>query len=296
MFVVNPTITVRLGEEELRRLDELAQRMGVTRSDVIRSLVNNFDETLRQEVDRERKRWMAIGFVDALELAITDPEIVLRFVRRNVDILGYPDFVIGMVRVRNRVLLFSHHDKIGHQLLQQVKSKVEEEVRREEAEIEREEDDEGDVGVSGSAPAHAPVHRGVPPRIPRVTPVSTKYKLMITNRAAPPIVRSITVAATGKSAVSGGGGDTKATSNTSVSENKKSAILSQPAVNKPPTPQVEGSNPQAGADGSGKDTQKPAGQGITHELAGDFVLSLVTHSYHKYRSELLRLVESIMGG
>ena len=292
--MVNPTITVRLGEEELRRLDELAQRMGVTRSDVIRDLINRFEDALRQEVEKERKRWVTMGVVGALESIILGPGLILRFIRRNVDILGYPDFLIGMVRVRNRVLLFSHHDKIGHQLLQQVKSKVEEEVRREEAEIEREEDDEGDVGVSGSAPAHVPVHRGVPPRIPRVTPVSTKYKLMITNRAAPPIVRSIAVAATGKSAVSGGGGDIKATSNTSVSENKKSAILSQPAVNKPPTPQVEGSNPQAGADGSGKDAQKPAGQGITHGLSGDFAFALVAQSYHKHRDRLLKLIEDMM--
>jgi len=268
--------------------------MNKTRSDIIRELINNFDEALRREIERERKRWMAIGFVGALEGIVLDPTLILRFVRRNVDVLGYPDFLIGMVRVRNRVIVFSHQDRVGSQLLSQVRSRVEEEVRREEAEIEQEDDGDEDTGGGKAASVHVHIRGPIKPGTPHAAPASTKYKLVITNRAAPAIVRSIAVAATGKSAVSGGGGDAKATSNTSVSENKKSAILSQPAVNKPPTPQVEGSNPQAGADGSGKHAQKPAGQGITHELAGDFVLSLVTQSYHKHRDRLLKLIEDMM--
>jgi hypothetical protein len=219
-----------MSEDEIRKLDELAQRMGKTRSDAIRDLISKFDEALRQEVEKDRRKWMAIGFVGALEFAILDPTLILRFVRRNVDILGYPDFLIGMVKVKNRVVVFSHHDKLGHQLLQLVRSKLEDEVRREEAEIEREEDEGEEVSVGGTTQVRIPVSRPIKPSVSHVTPASTKYKLVITNRAAPPIVRSIAVAATGKSAVSGGGGDAKAASNTSVSENKKSAILSYPLL------------------------------------------------------------------
>ncbi|MFP3216328.1 MAG: ribbon-helix-helix domain-containing protein [Vulcanisaeta sp.] len=220
--MVNPTITVRLGEEELRRLDELAQRMGKTRSDVIRSLINDLNEALRQEVEREKKRWVAMGFVGALESIILDPTLILRFVRKNVDVLGYPDFIIGMVRVKNRVVFFSHQDKIGHQLLQLVRSKVEEEVRREEAEIEQEEGEGEEVNDGVSAPAYAHVRTGVHPRTSHAIPVPSKYKLLINSRGVPPIARPTAAGVAGKPVARGGGGNTKPAVNTTVPEKQKS--------------------------------------------------------------------------
>jgi hypothetical protein len=293
-FVVNPTITVRLSEAELHKLDELAQRMGLTRSDVIRSLIARFDETLREEVEKEKKKWLAIGFTAALESAIIDPELVLRFVRRNVDILGFPDFLVGMVKVKNRVVLFSHHDRAGSQLLQLIRSRIEEEIRREEAEIEREGDEDEDTGGAGASKMPVVIRRGAHQRTPRAIPEVIKHKLVTSGRAAPPILRSIAVAATGKSAVSGGRDNAKAASNASVAEKQKSATLSPLAVDKSPTPQVEGSNPQAGADGSGKDVPNPVGQGANHGLSGDFIITLVTQSYHKHRDRLLKLIEDMM--
>ncbi len=293
--MVNPTITVRLSENELARLDELTRRMNKTRSDVIRDLINNFDEALRQEVERERKRWIAVGFVSALELAITDPEIVLRFVRRNVDILGYPDFVIGMVRVRNRVLLFSHHDKIGHQLLQQVKSKVEEDIKREEAEIEREEDDEGDVGVSGSAPVHVYVRASAPSRILRAAPTPTRYKSVGSSGGAPPIPRPAAVSAVDKPVIKGERGSAKAAATATAPEKQKLVSTSSPTTHNSAATQAKAPNPQTSGNGSGGDTPNPVGQGANHGLSGDFVIALVTQSYHKHRDRLLKLIESIAG-
>lgn len=294
-FVVGTNVTIRMSEEELRRLDELAQRMGKTRSDVVRDLINRFDEVLHQEVERERKKWLAIGFVSALESAIVDPEVVLRFVRRNVDALGYPDFIIGMIKVKNRVVVFSHHDKVGSQLLGLVRARVEEDVRREEAEIEREEDDEEDVSGDRPAPAYVPVHRAAPSRTPHAIPVATKYKLVITNRAAPPIAGPTTANTVGRSVINNGGGSAKSTVATPVPKDQKAGSTSIPTINNLATTQAKAPNPQASADGSGKGVSSPVGQGANHGLSGDFVLSLVTHSYHKYRNELLRAVESVMG-
>jgi hypothetical protein len=223
-------VTVRFNEEELGRLDDLAQRMNKTRSDVIRDLVNRFDEVLRQEVEKERKKWMMIGFVGALESVILDPEVILRFVRRNVDVLGYPDFLIGMVRVRNRVVVLSHHDKVGNQLLQLVRAKVENEVRREEAEIEREEDDEGDVGGDRLAPAYTLVHRGVLPRTPHVAPVATKHKLVSSNKAIPPTAKPTAISTVGKSVVSGGGGNAKPAGTATVPKNQKASNTGYPLL------------------------------------------------------------------
>jgi predicted transcriptional regulator len=289
-------VTVRFNEEELRKLDELAQRMGKTRSDVIRDLITRFDEVLREEVERERKRWMAIGFVGALESAVLDPEVVLRFVRRNVDVLGYPDFLIGMTKVRNRVVVFSHHDKIGHQLLQQVKSKVEEDIKREEAEIEREEDDEGDVGVSGSAPVHVYVRASAPSRILRAAPTPTRYKSVGSGGGAPPIPRPAAVSAVDKPVIKGERGSAKAAATATAPEKQKLVSTSSPTTHNSAATQAKAPNPQTSGSSSGKDAPSPVGQGANHGLSGDFVLSLITHSYHKYRSELLRLVESVIGG
>jgi hypothetical protein len=216
-------VTVRFNEEELRRLDELAQRMGLTRSDVIRSLINNFDEVLRQEVEKERKKWITMGFVGALELMILDPTLVLKFVRRNVDVLGYPDFLIGMVKVRNRVVVFSHQDKIGHQLLQLVRSKVEDELRREEMEVEQEEGDDEEVSVSRPTPVHVRIRGPTRPGAPHAAPGSHRYKILVSSRSAPPVGRTTAVAVANRSGSGSGSGGAEATANTSVVEKQKLA-------------------------------------------------------------------------
>jgi Ribbon-helix-helix protein, copG family. len=198
-------VTVRFGEDELRRLDELAQRMGKTRSDVIRDLISRFDEALREEVEKERRKWMTIGFVGALESAVLDPKVVLRFVRRNVDVLGYPDFLIGMVKVKNRVVVFSHHDKIGSQLLSLVRSRIEEDVRKEEEEVEMEDSEDEDAGGVRVVQVRVPASRPARPNTVHAIPAAAKYKLIITNKPAPPIARPTAAKAVGKPASNGGG-------------------------------------------------------------------------------------------
>jgi hypothetical protein len=287
-------VTVRFNEDELRRLDELAERMNKTRSDVVRDLINKFDEVLREEVEKERRSWMLIGFMSALEEAILDPEVILRFVRRNVDVLGFPDFIIGMVRVRNRVVLFSHNDKIGSQLLSLVRSRIEDEVRREEAEIEREEDEDSEGG--GATPVRIRASKPVRPNTIRVAPVITNHKLVSSNKAMPPIARPTAVAAVGRPVVSGGGGAAKAAVTATASENKKSATTGIPAVNNSVGSGTGGSNPQANANAGGVNLAGPNGQVPTDRPVGDFAFALVANLYHKHREGLLRLIESMAGG
>jgi len=289
-------VTVRFSEEELQRLDELTQRMNKTRSDVIRDLISRFDEVLKQEVEKEQRRWMTIGFIAALESEILDPEVVLRFVRRNVDVLGYPDFVIGMVRVRNRVVLFSHHDRIGNQLLQQVRAKVEEDVRKEEEEIEREGGEDEEDNVDRAMPVRIRASRPARPNTVRAIPVAAKYKLISNNKGAPPTVKPTATSTVGRVTTNNGGGAAKAAGAATVPENKKLVATGIPATNNSAASQVEGSNPQASVKGGATGPSGPVEETPVGKPAGDFVLSLVTHSYHKYRSELLRLVESVIGG
>jgi Arc/MetJ-type ribon-helix-helix transcriptional regulator len=294
-FVVNPTITVRLSEEELHKLDELAQRMGLTRSDVIRSLIAKFDETLREEVEKEKKKWLAIGFTAALESAIIDPELVLRFVRRNVDILGFPDFLVGMVKVKNRVVLFSHHDRAGSQLLQLIRSRIEEDVRREEAEIEREGEDEEDVGVGRAAQIRIPASRPVGPNTIRVAPVAIRYKLVSSNKAIPPTVKPTATSTVGKPVNNNGGGSAKPTVTASVSGNKKLVTTGVPTTGSSANAQPISPNQRASTNGSGEGLADPAGQGINHKVGGDFAFALVANLYHKHRESLLRLIEGMTG-
>jgi hypothetical protein len=278
-------VTVRFNEEELRRLDDLAQRMGLTRSDVIRSLVNNFDETLRQEVDRERKRWMTMGFVSALESMIIGPEVIVKFVRRNVDILGYPDFILGMVRVRNRVIVFSHQDRVGSQLLQLVRGRVEEEIRREEAELMRGEGEDEEVNVGRAAQIRIPASRPVRLNTIRVAPAATKYRIMISNRSGTHIPKPTAANMVGRPIISNGGGGTKAAVAASVSKNQKSGSTGVSTSAAPADSQPKDSGPQASASGGSMDPVP----------AGDFIMALITHSYHKHRNKLLNLVE-VLGG
>jgi Arc/MetJ-type ribon-helix-helix transcriptional regulator len=285
-----------MSEEELARLDELARRMNRTRSDVIRDLITRFDEMLREEVEKERRRWMMIGFVAALESEILDPEVVLRFVRRNVDALGFPDFLIGMTRVRNRVVVFSHHDKVGHQLLRLVKDRVEEEVRREETEIEREGNEGEDVGDGRATQVRIPVSRPIKPSALHAASGAHRYKILVSSKSSSPIARPTAAGVVGKSAVSGGGGDAKATANASTPEKQKLTTTSTPTATDPVNPQTRGSNSQVAAIGSGPSPVGPVTQVSTGKPAGDFVIALVTKLYHKHRETLLRAVEAVMGG
>ena len=289
-------VTVRFSEDELRRLDELAQRMGVTRSDVIRSLVNNFDAALRQEVDREGRRWFSLGFVSALESVILDPGVILRFVRRNVDILEYPDFVVGMVKVKNRVVAFSHHDKLGHQLLSLVRSRIEEEVRREEAEIEREGDEDEDSEAGRAARVRMSANRPAGPNTVRAAPVAANHKLVGSSGGAPPTAKPIAAKAVGKPASNDGGSGAKAAGAVSVSKNQKSGSTGIPTSAAPADSQPKGSGPQASAGGGGMDPVGPVGQVSMDRPVGDFAFALVANLYHKRRESLLRLIESMAGG
>jgi hypothetical protein len=293
--VVGTNVTIRFNDEELRRLDELAQRMGKTRSDVIRDLINRFDEALRGEVERERGRWMLIGFTAALEEVILDPTLMLRFVRRNVDVLGFPDFLIGMVKVRNRVVVFSHHDKIGHQLLQQVRSKLEEEVRREEAEIEREEVEDEDSEGGRAAPMRIRASRPAGPDTIRVAPVATKYRIMISNRSGTHIPKPTAANTVGRPIISNGGGSAKSTAAASVSKNQKAGSTGIPTSTAPADSQPKDSGPRVSADGGGANSVRPVDQGLMGSPRGDFVFALIANSYHKHRDKLLRLMGSIAG-
>jgi Arc/MetJ-type ribon-helix-helix transcriptional regulator len=288
-------VTVRFGEDELRRLDELVQRMGKTRSDVIRDLISRFDEALREEVEKERRKWMTIGFVGALESAILDPEVILRFVRRNVDILGFPDFLVGMVRVKNRVVLFSHHDRIGSQLLNLVRSKVEEDIKREEAELMQEDDGDEDTGGGKAASAHVRIRGPIKPGTPHAIPGTHRYEVLINSRATAPILRSIATGAMNKATANNGGGGTKAAGVASVSKNQKSGSTGIPTSTAPADSQPKGSGPQANAGGGDMDPVGPVGQVSMDRPVGDFAFALVANLYHKHRENLLRLMEALGG-
>jgi Arc/MetJ-type ribon-helix-helix transcriptional regulator len=289
-------VTVRFNEEELRRLDELAQRMGKTRSDVIRDLINRFNETLREEVEKEKKKCFTMGVVSALESIILDPTLMLRFVRRNVDILGFPDFLIGMVRVKNRVVFFSHQDKIGHQLLQLVRSKIEDEVRREEAEIEREEGGDEDSEGSRATPMRIRVGRPVKPGFVSAAPVVTNHKLVSNNGAISPAAKPAAPAMVGRLVSGNGGSGAKSTASTTAPGSKKLASEEVTASAGSPNAQPIPPNQRASTNDNSKDMQNPAGQGINHGLSGDFVIALVTQSYHKHRDRLLKLIGDMMVG
>jgi len=284
-----------MSEEELRKLDELAQRMGRTRSDVIRDLISRFDEALKQEVERERKRWITMGFVAALELAILDPEVILRFVRKNVDILGFPDFLIGMTKVRNRVALFSHQDRIGSQLLNLVRARIEEDIKREEAELMREEGEDEEDNVGRAAQVRISANRPARPNTVHAIPVTAKYKLVTTNRANPPIARSTAIGVVGKPVNSNEGGGGKSTASTTVPGSKKSASEKLAAGAGSPSTQSTSSTPRVSANDNSKDVPSPVGRVSTGKPAGDFVFALVANLYHKHRDGLLKLIEGVAG-
>jgi hypothetical protein len=270
--------------------------MNKTRSDVIRDLINRFDELLKQEVEKEQKRWVMVGFIGALESMILDPTLVFRFVRRNVDVLGYPDFLIGMVKVRNRVVVFSHHDKIGSQLLSMVRGRVEEDVRREEMEMEQGDGEDEGVSVAKATPMHVRIRGPIKPATPHATLGTPRYKVIISNRSGTHIPKPTAANTVGRSVNNDGRGGAKAAGAIIVPENQKLAGTGLPAASKPTSLQTRNPNSQVAANSGGPSPAGPVGQIPMDRPGGDFAFALVANLYHKHRENLLRFIEALAGG
>jgi hypothetical protein len=177
-----------------------------------------------------------------------------------------------------------------------VRSKVEDEVKREEMEIEQEEGDDEEVGGNGAMTARPHVKGPTKLSTVRAVPGIPRYKLVISsNKSATPIPKPTATTTVGRSVSNGGGGSARATVAASVPENQKLVAANSPNAGNPADSQVRGSNPQTNAGGSNPNPAGPVGQESMDRRGGDFIIALITQSYHKHRDKLLKLMESIAG-
>jgi histone deacetylase complex regulatory component SIN3 len=137
--------------------------------------------------------------------------------------------------------------------------------------------------------------RPVRPNTIRVAPVPSRYKLLINNKATPPIARPTAANTVGRSIISNGGGSAKSTATASVSKNQKAGSTGIPTSTAPADSQPKDSAPQASAGGGGMDPVRPVGQVSMDRSVGDFAFALVANLYHKRRESLLRFIEALEG-
>jgi hypothetical protein len=200
-----------------------------------------------------------------------------------------------MVRVRNRIVVFSHQDRFGRQLRLLVRGRVEEDIKREEAEIEREEDGGDDEGSGVAMTARLHVKGPTKLSAVRAAPGIPRYKIVISNKSVAAIPKPTATTTMGRPVVGNGGRGTKAAGTAAVPENKKSGSTGMPAVNNSVGSGAGGSNPQANANAGGVNLAGPNGQAPTDRPVGDFAFALVANLYHKRRESLLRFIEALGG-
>jgi hypothetical protein len=152
-------------------------------------------------------------------------------------------------------------------------------------EIEREGGEDEDSEGGRATPVRIRVSRPVRPNTIRAALVATNHKLVSSNRAMPPTVKPTATSTVGRPVVGNGGGSAKAAVAASVSKNQKSGSTGILTTHNSATTQAKGSGPQASAGGGGLDPVP----------AGDFIMALITHSYHKHRNKLLNLIEALEG-
>ena len=132
-----PNLTIRLSEDDMATLDRLASQWNLTRADVVRRLIRDFDKAVRgvrEEACRVCSRLSAAYLFESMML---NPEVIYNLINSNRDLVGDRDFIIGWVTTSDHRVFFSTMDDLGRWLLRQAR----EYVRRYYAEREG-----GDVG------------------------------------------------------------------------------------------------------------------------------------------------------
>jgi len=105
-------------------LDRLSTQWGMTRSDVIRRLIRDFDKAIgevREEACRACSRLSAAYLFESMML---NPMVIYNLINSNRDLVGDRDFIVGWVVTSDHRVFFSHMDDLGRYLLKAAREYV----------------------------------------------------------------------------------------------------------------------------------------------------------------------------
>jgi len=121
---VMPNLTIRLNEEDMATLDRLAAQWNMTRADVVRKLIRDFDKAVRNVREESCRTCARLAAAYLFETMILNPEVIYNLINTNRDLVSDREFIVGWVVTTDHRVFFSHADTLGSWLLKQAKEYV----------------------------------------------------------------------------------------------------------------------------------------------------------------------------
>jgi len=147
-----PNLTIRLSDEDMATLDRLATQWGLTRSDVVRKLIRDFDRAVREVREEACRTCARLAAAYLFESMLLNPMVVYHIINANRDLVGDREFIVGWVVTSNHRVFFSHSDDLGRHLLRVAKDYVKKYYG-----------EEADSGVGGRQTTEKPKVQTKPP-------------------------------------------------------------------------------------------------------------------------------------
>lgn len=105
-------------------LDRLSAQWNLTRSDVVRKLIRDFDNAVREVREDACRTCSRLATAYLFESMMLNPMVVYDLINSNRDLIGDREFIVGWVVTADHRVFFSHADTLGSWLLRQAKEYV----------------------------------------------------------------------------------------------------------------------------------------------------------------------------
>jgi hypothetical protein len=139
----------------------------MTRSDVIRRLIRDFDKAVRDVREEACRTCSRLAAAYLFESMILNPMVIYHLINANRDLVGDRNFIVGWVLTTDHRVFFSHVDSLGSWLLRQAREYVKKYYG-----------EEGDSGIGGRQTTEKPRIQTKPPA-PRSTTDNTCYMVVV---------------------------------------------------------------------------------------------------------------------
>jgi hypothetical protein len=119
-----PNLTIRLSEDDMDTLDRLASQWNLTRADVVRRLIRDFDNAVRGVREEACRVCSRLSAALLFESMLLNPMVVYHLINSNRDLVGDREFIVGWVVTTNHRVFFSTMDDLGRWLLKQARDYI----------------------------------------------------------------------------------------------------------------------------------------------------------------------------
>ena len=108
----------------MNALDRLSAQWNLTRADVVRRLIRDFDKAVREVREEACRVCSRLAAAYLFESMLLNPMVVYHLINANRDVVGDRDFIVGWVVTTDHRVFFSHADDLGRWLLRQAREYV----------------------------------------------------------------------------------------------------------------------------------------------------------------------------